>query len=551
MCLDFVKPFTLEHELSLVEHVLDHFPNGAQYVKPATWFVSHAWSYKFVDVVDALTDFFDDQGLDSYNVAVWFCMFNNQHVVNNTIVEFQFWVESFQSALKAIGNVVMVLSPWNNPTTLMRTWCVFEIYVAHVTKARFDVAMGKAQKQAFLQDIQANDDSFLEMLGTIKSENSTTTVASNRDNIVGLMQAANVTLTDLDRMLFDVFNNWILQILQTQVNNAVALDEKATILDKAKQFVDKALHIYRHDLKDQYVETWGALCSTAILAFRTNGPRYVWEPMFQEVIAQYVDMLGPDDPKTLHAMVTLGTSYTQYGALEDGYGALEDGLLLLRGSCEKCIHLFGDTERMTLVALCAIGACLENENKLDNAESCLRECYDRYCKAHGKDYHGTQSTASYLQSVYYKQGKYALAASRFQDGYDAYYRAYGLDHESTCISHANNGTMKMLSGEYEDTKAIFETCMDVTTRLQLSTDLRLSMELKIGQLHLCTGDALAAHSCLGHAFDGLKRHILGATSTGVYCTLLARLCALQSTFHSIVGTTQPIRSRDPGSQLFS
>ncbi|KAF0690361.1 Aste57867_18248 [Aphanomyces stellatus] len=103
VCLQFVKPFTAEHRLSLVDHVLEHSPNGAQYVKPATWFVSHAWSYKFVDVVDALTDFFNDPGSDCDNVAVWFCMFNNnQHLINDIAIPFEFWVDSFQSALKAI-----------------------------------------------------------------------------------------------------------------------------------------------------------------------------------------------------------------------------------------------------------------------------------------------------------------------------------------------------------------------------------------------------------------------------------------------------------------
>ncbi|KAF0683319.1 Aste57867_24629 [Aphanomyces stellatus] len=131
---------------------------------------------------------------------------NNQHLVNNTVLPFEVWVDSFQSALKAIGNVVMVLSLWNNPTTLMRTWCVFEIYVASVINARFEVAMGKSQKQAFLQDIQ-DTNSFFQMLGTIKSENSTTAIASDRANIAALMQAGNVSFADLDRMLFDVLGD--------------------------------------------------------------------------------------------------------------------------------------------------------------------------------------------------------------------------------------------------------------------------------------------------------------------------------------------------------
>ncbi|KAF0691631.1 Aste57867_17184 [Aphanomyces stellatus] len=157
LTLDFFKHLVILHggrdvvqDLSTydVNHVHRHHPNANQYVKEATWFVSHAWSYKYLDVVDALTDFFDFEGLESDNIAVWFCMFNNNHhlVQEDTIVPFEYWVDSFQSAMKAIGMVVMVLSPWNNPTTLTRTWCAFEIYVAIKTEARFEVAMGKAQK---------------------------------------------------------------------------------------------------------------------------------------------------------------------------------------------------------------------------------------------------------------------------------------------------------------------------------------------------------------------------------------------------------------------
>ncbi|KAF0684366.1 Aste57867_23679 [Aphanomyces stellatus] len=89
VCVQFVKPYTRDSELSLVNQVHRHHPNANQYVKEVTWFVSHAWSYKYLDVVDALTDFFDFEGLDSDNVAVWFCMFNNnQHLTQGNVVPF-------------------------------------------------------------------------------------------------------------------------------------------------------------------------------------------------------------------------------------------------------------------------------------------------------------------------------------------------------------------------------------------------------------------------------------------------------------------------------
>ncbi|CAK4883172.1 unnamed protein product [Aphanomyces euteiches] len=44
VCARFLLPYTASSKLSLVEHVRQQ-PDGHLYAKPATWFVSHAWSY--------------------------------------------------------------------------------------------------------------------------------------------------------------------------------------------------------------------------------------------------------------------------------------------------------------------------------------------------------------------------------------------------------------------------------------------------------------------------------------------------------------------------
>ncbi|CAK4320873.1 unnamed protein product, partial [Aphanomyces euteiches] len=72
VCTKFLLPYTASTKLSLAEHVC-HQPGGSFYAKPATWFVSHAWSYLYLDVVDALDDFFQEQGLDD-SVALWFSL---------------------------------------------------------------------------------------------------------------------------------------------------------------------------------------------------------------------------------------------------------------------------------------------------------------------------------------------------------------------------------------------------------------------------------------------------------------------------------------------
>ena len=46
---------------------------GDACIQPATWFVSHAWRYKFLDLVKALEEFFADKG---GGVVVWLDLFS-------------------------------------------------------------------------------------------------------------------------------------------------------------------------------------------------------------------------------------------------------------------------------------------------------------------------------------------------------------------------------------------------------------------------------------------------------------------------------------------
>ncbi|KAF0719784.1 Aste57867_783 [Aphanomyces stellatus] len=504
MCSSFVKPFTIDHCLSLVEHVFHHHPNGAQYVKPATWFVSHAWSYKFVDVVDALTDFFSDQGLESDNVAVWFCMFNNnQHLINDVVIPFEFWVDSFQSALKAIGNVVMVLSPWNNPATLTRTWCVFEIYVASVINARFEVAMGKAQKQAFLQDVVGN--TFMKMVSAMRSEYSSTAVPSDRDKIVDVMQAANVTFADLDRMMFDQLETWMMRTLQTLVDGSRDLAQKARWLYvmsclaygkkdfvNAKRYVDDALQIYRHELHDQVEGTWKALGRAGAIGFVTKQPRETWEPMMQEALTGSIGALGRHHPSTLETMYGLG--YMQIMA-----GAFDDGLPLVQTCYEHCQY-----EGLKLVAKATLGQCWLLQHKLHEAEECLVECWEWSSRLDGRDHLTTQMNASYLMMAYFKQGKFKDATRMNQEGYASRSRTFGPDHQETWTALSNMGYLQLLMGKIDGAKQIFEACMAAATRLGQTATRQLNCQLKFGQLYVCVGHHDLARLYLQHAYDGLK-----------------------------------------------
>ena len=102
----------------------------------ATVFISHAWKYVFLEVIDALLHHF----IDKPSTIIWFDLFsNNQHKAVD--LDFYWWSTTFKSAIEQFGHTVMVFAPWNDPIPLTRGWCLFELYCTVTTRSRFEVAM--------------------------------------------------------------------------------------------------------------------------------------------------------------------------------------------------------------------------------------------------------------------------------------------------------------------------------------------------------------------------------------------------------------------------
>jgi hypothetical protein len=82
------------------------------------------------------------------DVVIWFDLFSNsQHSTQNR--PFEWWEGTFKSAVQKLGNVMMVLHPWDNPVALTRSWCVIEILAAIQTNCRFEVSMSKKESERF------------------------------------------------------------------------------------------------------------------------------------------------------------------------------------------------------------------------------------------------------------------------------------------------------------------------------------------------------------------------------------------------------------------
>ena len=142
--------------------------NQSAVVGKAEVFISHAWSYRFLDVIDALNNHFRDKP----DIIIWFDNFSvNQHEVEN--FDFNWWSTVFKNAIKDFGHTVMIFAPWYNPVPLTRAWCLWELYCTADTKSKFEVAMTDSEQRKFFSAIIEDPEVPIDkMLSTIDVKHS-------------------------------------------------------------------------------------------------------------------------------------------------------------------------------------------------------------------------------------------------------------------------------------------------------------------------------------------------------------------------------------------
>ena len=79
-----------------------------------------------------------------------------------------------------------------NPATLQRALCLWEIYCTIEAKSKFEIALNEGQREQFFQEIFSSDDAGKvvdEMLGAINSEKRKNFKDGDRDKIFAMVRA--------------------------------------------------------------------------------------------------------------------------------------------------------------------------------------------------------------------------------------------------------------------------------------------------------------------------------------------------------------------------
>ncbi|KAF0683671.1 Aste57867_24286 [Aphanomyces stellatus] len=501
VCDRFVIPYTESTEVSLVDHVGDSGPDGEMYVRRATWFVSHAWSYLFLDIIDALDHFMDEHNLTSEkeSAGLWFCLFNNnQHKVRER--SFLHWYTTFKAALTAIGNVVMVFSPWNNPIALTRSWCVFE---------------RDREKLIFLEHIKEYD-VFELLLSEINSANSTTTFPTDRDAIFDLIEKGP-GFDKLDRMVFVVLEAWIFRTLETQMALASTPEEQAQWLfvkgdivfskrefTGAEAIFQSTVAILGNVARERSPLYWRAISHLAMAKQKQNHPRDAWEQLFLDALAHQEKLLGPKHDHTLETMCWLGDTYCYV----DEYNL---GMPFLYKCFEMSYRIGGLKHSLTLPTASAIGRNLMFQNRIVEAKRWLADAHRSIETEDDVRHIWRNNIGSDLANCYAKQGQFALASQFFENIYRMQVRTLGPEAHATLVSLRALSVNLCSQGKYENLETNLLKCYDGFLALK-SYGWAADCQKALGILYHCLEDHARAKFALDATYATFI-DMFGHTST--------------------------------------
>jgi len=233
---EFQMEFTSESSSSYYEMLRVDNPERTD-IGRAEVFISHAWKYKFLDVVSALKNVLND----TPNIYIWFDVFcNDQHNAPNR--DFQWWSTTFKCAIKELGKTIVIIDPYRDPLCLKRAWCLFEIFCTIETKSKFQIAMSDTSEQQFNMLIKDNPEEFLALWSDVDLNKAEAFMPSDKSSIFNIVERST-GIDLLNRVVRQALYNWGMNIIKQKsfdTKEFVILGEIRQRIEEAKSFITES-----------------------------------------------------------------------------------------------------------------------------------------------------------------------------------------------------------------------------------------------------------------------------------------------------------------------
>jgi tetratricopeptide (TPR) repeat protein len=404
MAKKFIKPLTATGECSYCELLQK---NGSPGVAQANVFISHAWKFQFLDVVEAIEYHFRN----SPDAIVWFDLFsNNQHAAPN--LDFEWWSTTFKNAIFLFNHTVLILFPWEDPVPLTRAWCLWEIYCTITTNSKFEIAMCASERESFLADIQVNFCPLSAMIARVNVAKADAYRVEDKERIFDAVRKLEGGFDHVNSIVFQTLRNWVIETMR----NAILMASD-----------------------DERVYLIGALASV----YRRYGMYDLAEPCARYSCECSINTFGKHHPFTLKCE-------NELVLLLDKQGKRQEAYVCSKLCLEARLKHIGPTHPDTLSSMQVCGNIMCQLQQYAEAEPLLVRCYEGSREALGENHQDTLKCMFSLANLYFAQGKYELAEPLYSRHPDSEHCQHFL-----MTIHASQG-------KYEETRDYYRSRYDFT-----------------------------------------------------------------------------------------
>ena len=404
--MQFQKEMTVASKLSYCDLLMQQQQHPA--VGVATVFISHAWKYEFLEVMDALEAFFQSEP----DIIIWFDVFSvNQHKEN---LPFEFWSVSFKSAVQDFGRTVMVLYPWNDPIPLTRGWCLFEVYSTIITGSKFEVAMTESSKASFLMDIIDNPQgSVQKMLATIDMKRSECFKKEDQDQIFSIVEK-EVGMKRVNAMIFERMRTWMIDTVEEErvedSDNLQLLHSIASLYHQQGNYT-KAEKLYEECVEKRKAQL-GETHRDTLLSMTNLAKVYSIQNKLEKAHVLFVDIhekgggaIMDDHPDFLRVFDLDTVSSYKHALTLLGYHETYQPEDFIKNEPLYLVHyeekktLLGETHPDTLVSLNLLATIYFYSEQFDKAEELYSECLEKRKALLGENHPLSLATMDNLSHV--------------------------------------------------------------------------------------------------------------------------------------------------------